>query len=261
MTTSHPIQNVGGCRLPCSGGCSLWIIFVLAALAAFIFFVLDETDLNLNIGEPSVIEIGSTVTGENSFFGVSRWTFEGQAGETVTLALNRADPDSSYDPLLRLFSPDGTELASDDDGGDGLNALISCYPLPVSGTYTIHADGFSGDTGEYELSLQATMVKVPRSIAYGDVVNEQLRQCLQVFTFNGAANDVVWISVSSSSFDTTLQLLDPNGIEIAADDDSFGADPALQGIVLSRDGEYRIILRPYSEGNTGDYMLSLREGE
>lgn len=260
-STSGPIQNVSGCRLPCGCGCGVWVIIILAALAAFVFFALDEIGLNLNIGQPSVIEIGSTVTGENSFFGVSRWTFEGQAGEGVTIALNRAEGEDDYDPLVRLISPDGTELISDDDGGDSLNSLIECYALPVSGAYVIQVDGFSGDTGNYELTLSATELKVPRTLEYGDEVVDSLNQCQQTFVFNGAANDVVWVSITNSDFDATLQLLGEDGLEIASDDDSFGRDPALQGIVLPEGGQYRIILRPYFEGDTGDYALTLSEGE
>lgn len=257
--SSDPIQNVRGCRLPCGCGCSVWVIIALVAIAAFLFFVVDE--VHKNIISPSAIAVGSTVNGDNSFFGVSRWTFEGQAGAGVTIALNRADPDSDYDPLVRLIGPDGTELVSDDDGGDSLNALIDCYALPVSGAYIIQVDGFSGDTGNYELSLQASELKVPRTLEYGDEVDDSLNQCQQTFVFNGAADDVVWVSITNSDFDATLQLLDENGVEIAADDDSFGRDPALQGIGLTEGGQYRIILRPYFEGDTGNYELTLSEGE
>ncbi len=255
QSSSHPIQNIGGFRGGC--GCGVWGIIILASLAILIFLLVDG--ILKNATPPSAIETGSTVSGDSSFLGVSRWTFTGQSGDGINISLVGTDDD--YDPLVRLFGPNGHELISDDDSGESLNALINCYALPVSGIYTIQADGFGGDTGSYELSLQTVELKLTRNIEYGQQVEDSLNQCQQSFAFNGDAGDIVWVTLSDSSFDAMLQLLDPNGVEIAANDDSFGSDPALQGIALPSSGTYRIILRPYREGRTGNYVLELSEGE
>ncbi|WP_299593059.1 M10 family metallopeptidase C-terminal domain-containing protein, partial [uncultured Tateyamaria sp.] len=59
---------------------------------------------------------------------------------------------SLSDPLVRLYDASGTEIASDDDGGAGLNSLI-IYTPTTTGTYYISADAFGSNIGTYELSL------------------------------------------------------------------------------------------------------------
>lgn len=57
------------------------------------------------------------------------------------------------DPLLSVFNSAGTLLASDDDGGVGLNSLININ-LGV-GSYFAAASGFGGSTGTYLLTVSS----------------------------------------------------------------------------------------------------------
>lgn len=79
------------------------------------------------------------------------WTFEGRAGQSVTIRCEAA-PGEDTDPRVNLLGPGGEWLIADDDGGADFNALISNYRLPSDGTYTIKVDIFTG--GEYILILQ-----------------------------------------------------------------------------------------------------------
>lgn len=59
------------------------------------------------------------------------------------------------DPSLTLYRGEGTngeELASDDDGGDGLNSLLR-FVLPETGSYTIAAQAYGGSAGDYTLRV------------------------------------------------------------------------------------------------------------
>ena len=85
-----------------------------------------------------------------------------QAGETVTITMERVDGD--LDSLLILLGPDGTEATRNDDadspvGDSPLNAQIAGFTAPVSGTYTVRATRFleeSGtSSGQYRLSVTA----------------------------------------------------------------------------------------------------------
>lgn len=107
---------------------------------------------------------GSEADGGNLLFGqsVSRTispagdkdnvTFSAKAGQRATIRMNKSGG-SSLDPFLRLFRPDKSLLAVDDDSGGDLNALINDVLLPVKGKYKIESSGFGTSVGEYILTL------------------------------------------------------------------------------------------------------------
>ncbi|GAB4342735.1 MAG: hypothetical protein Fur0042_05190 [Cyanophyceae cyanobacterium] len=78
----------------------------------------------------------------------ARYTFTGQAGQTVTVRLNSKD----FDPVLLLLGPDGAELAMNDDSERTLNSRV-VTTLPQGGTYTIVARSFSGGGGDFKVSV------------------------------------------------------------------------------------------------------------
>lgn len=78
----------------------------------------------------------------------ARHEIEGEAGDTLTVELNSED----FDTVLYISNPDGSNLAQDDDGGDGNNSL-AVATLPEAGTYTIYVTSFGDSTGAYELTI------------------------------------------------------------------------------------------------------------
>lgn len=80
------------------------------------------------------------------------YTFRGNTGDRVRIAFDSDD----FDAYLRLgMMRNGVfeELASDDDGGEGLNSLIE-FTLPESGEYVIEAAPLWGSAvGAYTLHL------------------------------------------------------------------------------------------------------------
>ncbi|MEE4315612.1 MAG: PPC domain-containing protein, partial [Erythrobacter sp.] len=87
-----------------------------------------------------------TLMGEEHLF-----TMQGRAGEPVEIALVATD--DMLDPYLELRDPSGETIASDDDGGEGLNSLLR-HTFPENGTYTISANGFGDSTGDYRLRVR-----------------------------------------------------------------------------------------------------------
>lgn len=82
---------------------------------------------------------------------VYRLSFEARTGEIFGAAAASDDP---IDPLLVLVAPDGTPIASDDDSGVNLNAVIQRMSLPQSGTYTlVLSQSGADDTGTIHLSI------------------------------------------------------------------------------------------------------------
>ncbi len=67
-----------------------------------------------------------------------------------------AGPDSQLDPYLTLLGSDSVEIASDDDGGMGVNAYLS-FIAPSSNTYYAAVSAFNaGTTGQYVLRVMDT---------------------------------------------------------------------------------------------------------
>ncbi len=84
--------------------------------------------------------------------GQCQYSFEGSAGDIVTLAMDSSSP--GLDPQLRLLGPDGEEVAFDDDsGGDG-NSLIHGFRLCCTGRYTILAESYGVPTGKFTLLVK-----------------------------------------------------------------------------------------------------------
>ena len=84
-----------------------------------------------------------------------------EAGTTYRIELNGI---SLSDPLLELRGPDGGLVARNDDGGPGLNSLITIVPTQT-GTYFVNAGAFSSGTGSYQLVVTEARPPQPAPMA------------------------------------------------------------------------------------------------
>ena len=226
----------------------------------------------------TAIPIRSGISGrgeisENQF---SRYyQFAGQARERIIVRLERVD--GSLDPLVLLFDSQGRELASDDDGGSGKNALIADYRLPKTGLFTIVATRFEQAGGETVGHFRLELLQ-PDHILAGLPPGTQLvgpdeehqaqidnNRSARLFAFQGGADDVVTITMdrSSGNLDAVLHLLDAEGQLLVSDDDSGpGRNARIGEFTLPGDGIYVVQATRYSgdEGATdtwGGFTLTL----
>lgn len=68
------------------------------------------------------------------------WTFFFSVGERIVANMESDDVDSH----LRVLRDDGTEIASDDDGGSGVNARVE-FQMPTARQYKIRASAYDDD--------------------------------------------------------------------------------------------------------------------
>ena len=100
------------------------------------------------------------------------YTFSGRRGEaySITLVADDADSEQAADPMLELFSGDGTanpSLSTDDDSGGGLNARIVAQ-LPEDGTYTVRVSSLSSKGSARLAVAKLTLRPAPvGTLAYG----------------------------------------------------------------------------------------------
>ncbi|MFD1644417.1 alpha/beta hydrolase [Haloarchaeobius litoreus] len=201
-------------------------------------------------------------------------TFEGDAGDVVTITMTSDD-----DPYLQLLDPSGDLVAENDDDWDlgDFDSRIEDQELAESGEYTIVATSYSDDaTFEYELTLERVERGGSggggggsglRSIAYGQTRTGRIddgdptgyRGHYEPVTFEGSAGDVVTITMTSDD-DPYLILVDPNGEQVAYNDDDWDLgdyDSRIERYELETSGEYTIVATSFSDRDTFEYELSL----
>ena len=106
--------------------------------------------------EPTTtIAPGATVTAVvNTVGDVDLFNIQLVAGQTYSFSLAGSGSTPLIDPILTL-TRNGVEVASDDDGGNGTDSLLTFTPTQT-GTYQVRAAAYpdSGLTGEYTLAVR-----------------------------------------------------------------------------------------------------------
>jgi Bacterial pre-peptidase C-terminal domain len=245
---------------------------------------LTPIPISNNLIKPGESITGSLQTGD----ALDTWVLDAKAGTIITIRMNATS--GEVDPSLRLFSPDGSLLASDDNSGGGHNALIAGVTLPQTGAYFIRASG-NGRTGDYVLSVQLgapptatvtpivptegptatptitpTVVEVVQSgaqIRIGQTVEGEIRDGEQVdhFAVFGPAGAVISVGMfpsDSSKLVPSFVIYAPNGDEAGQ---AVGASGAiLSGYELPSTGAYIIYARSYRGETKGGYILTIGSG-
>lgn len=124
---------------------------------------LDEiADWGQNSTSAGSMSVGSTVYGTISSAGENDWLAVSLvAGETYTVSLSGVGNNGLSDTYLEIWAPGsqnantGTTVAFDDDGGQGLNSMLT-FTAGTTGVYYIDASGFGNNTGDYGVQIQGT---------------------------------------------------------------------------------------------------------
>jgi hypothetical protein len=195
------------------------------------------------------------------------WTFEGQTGNTVTLAV--ATDSRSQVPLnMALTAPDGTIVALADNQGER-SAKIADFPLLATGTYRVlvstAADVPPGTSTHYTLTLQVSENRTIRSLQDRRPVFDALNgnQAVQWWMFSGQANEAVRITAraTTGTLDPTLAVYDSSGRLLAQADDVENLN-AILTVTLPASGDFLVRVSRFAGpfGRTaGNYSLLLEE--
>lgn len=107
----------------------------------------NDTDRNTYTGE---IDAGDSVLeGTNRYYEPVQFTAE--AGDKINVSLSSI----ANDPELQLRNPNGSTIATDDDGGDGNDARITRFELNQTGQYTLVAAAAEPNTSfTYTLAVE-----------------------------------------------------------------------------------------------------------
>lgn len=198
----------------------------------------------------------------------TRYTFEGAAGETITINMNAPQP--GLDSYLELLAPNGDSLLTADDFAGTLNSQIGPYSLPESGVYTVIATrccgGQGASTGPYELVLKRAQVT---PLAIGETARADLNdnQPSAYYTVQGdsAAQPILSLLGETIEGNTNflVEVRNPSGQVINSGWQSNNAPVLIDPLVFSEDGNYLISVSrqqnndPAAEPVSGNVRFSL----
>ncbi len=144
-------------------------VIVDAESATFEFLSIDDGANGANGG--LVIDSYSV---EKALAQVDHYTIEANAGDLLTIETftpgdGPLEFTNGLDPIVELYDPAGTLVATDDNGAaDGRNALMT-FGATETGTYTVHVLAAGQSPGEYVLNVGGhTAVPAPFEVAATD---------------------------------------------------------------------------------------------
>lgn len=193
--------------------------------------------------------------------------FTAQAGDTITVTMTALDSD--LDPFLILLGPDGEEIARNDDYSEFTrDAQLASITLNASGDYIIVATRFQfengGTSGSYQLSLEAVQAGSTESAP--TLVTETISDetFAWIYTYDAEAGEYVSLELRNTSgdLDPLLLVLDPEGQEIARNDDADASTRTarIENLQLVQAGEYMIIASRFGQemgDSTGEFELEV----
>lgn len=190
----------------------------------------------------------------------------GDMSGNVTMDMFFTDFNSS----VEIVAPEGaTEMDGVRADGirytSGLLNIIVTYSTNMATEASFSGD-FGFDTGGYyyyssNCTADTRTLVSGGSLSVGDSISGSLSAGEAAeWTFSGAAGDLVTISLSSpdEEIDPYLELLGPDGLGLASDDDGMGyPNSQISGYELPSDGTYTIVACTYWDDDAGVYELSL----
>jgi hypothetical protein len=203
----------------------------------------------------SPVNAAVTVPGQNA-----RLTFDGAAGQRVSLNLNGITINNSY---VSIYKPDGTQLQSPLYVGTG-NVFIDALVLPSAGTYAILIDPTGYNTGNITLALYDVPPDVTGSITPGGspvtISTTSPGQKAQL-TFSGTSGQRVSLKISGVALIggngyVDVYLKQPGGSNLASATYISSGGGFIDVQTLPADGAYTILVAPQGM-NTGSLTLAL----
>jgi hypothetical protein len=179
------------------------------------------------------------------------FSFTGHPDEPRRIVLSSWD----FIPSLTLIGPAGELIASADgqwdDSGQAVASIATT--LTESGEYRVLVGG--------DGSGIATLVTGAAEgfLLPGTTVTGYTDGSAQDYYFEGQTDQEAIVTMRSSEVDSYLVLLDPNGDEIASDDDGGGGSIGRDAFIdayLNEDGVFHIRASPLDE-ESGSYTISL----
>lgn len=220
------------------------------------------------------IALGGAVNASLDFSGDQDWyRVRLEEGQSYRFTLAGDGEAGLVDPLIKIHNADGEELASDDDGGDGLNSYLE-FTAPATGNYFVEARSFAeGQTGAYVLTAREGEIPADASTdvslsAEGDFREGALSPAGDRDWFRIDLAEGGGVRVAMNSHETPDALGDPllviygaDGAELARDDDGGDGLNAWLEFSAPTAGSYYVGAQAFTDDAVGRYTITVTPGE
>jgi hypothetical protein len=139
----------------------------------------ESNDVPADQSTPISLALGGTYDGELEVVGDRDWIrVELTAGQRYAISLTGSGGSSLSDPLVRLYDASGNLVAENDDGGPGLNSLLT-YTVTATGTYYVEAAAWNDSVaGTYTVGLET-------AAPLAEFTNDQIAEFLETTYWTG----------------------------------------------------------------------------
>ncbi len=214
-------------------------------------------------GDP--LHIGDSVSGKLTDLDTpDRYVVFGAYGDLMSLGVFPQTA-GNHSPTLEIDAPDGSVAASADGS---TNALVSAFRLPSTGAYEVYVKAAQPDQlVAYTLTVGAGWILRDLdagTLSLNTVVTGSLPRYAdrQVWKLDIPANTPFTVLAQpsgSSLLDPVLEIVAPNGDQLAVAHDASPAHSALTQTVTATDaGTYLIRVSAFTNTTTGGYELIAR---
>lgn len=214
--------------------------------------------------QAAVINNGEALSGSISLVGeIDEWTFSVVSQEVIRVQVAEISG-SSFEPVLVLYGPDGTQLTSN----IGSNSTNVSFVATTAGTYTVHVqDSSANGTGTYRIFLGSSVAPftVPTGDEGGALLNGGVHggsitlADMDIWNFTAQANETIRVGlgeVGNDSLTPLILIYGPDGVLISSNSGTQSSNLNVEATVA---GEYRVIVQDANSDvtGTGDYQLYL----
>jgi hypothetical protein len=197
--------------------------------------------------------------------GTSRRSHRVRVGEGQTVEVGMIGLDSGFDAYLRAYDDEGRLVAEDDDGGDGLNSRI-VLSTATPALFTVEAASFGDDDeGRYRLEVVAVPAAArprPDQILLTEVVDAGPDDAATEHPVTASRGELLLVTVDvlEGGLDPFVELVNPDGGVVGADDDGGGGRNARLAVRVSTSGPHVVRVRDLAGDAAGRYRITISTG-
>ncbi len=202
----------------------------------------------------STIAYGNTVPGSITGDAGVSWSFAGSAGDFVNVT---AAPFDGFDLTLDILGPNGLSVVEGPIDGSFDTEHIRTLELLEDGFYTIVVEGFDGQIGDFEVTVDLVNGGLPGNILFAfGALDEADSASGQPFPFTASGGEMV-AAYLDPDFDAVLQVYNDDTDELLLEvDDSTGFEEIIFITPESDATNYYFNVVGF-EGDFGEYNFTM----
>ena len=255
-------EIISGFELPLTGEYIILVRNFTNSAGAYTISLNQGKDETQNFYEAGDLVYGDVRSENLQAFEAHAWYFQGKADDQVMITVSPKAPQLDLD--IWLFDPNLERILVEDSTlANGIETVETA--LPLEGQYIVLVRDFYGESGEYEISLEAMPTQPPEysgMLTYGQpVTNTLLPDQRVVWLFSAQADEVVDIFIfpTDPESDLILALEDPEGRTVQeVDTQSAGGIEIITDFVLPSSGDWRIVVKSFLDEG-GNYALLVEQ--